>query len=59
MDEELERLLEGDNKRFSLESFVNQFLFQYVEDENFDDAKEEMTYLFKIVRENPNEEIKF
>lgn len=50
-------LLKPVGTQFSLNDLTNQFLFDNVPDENFDEAKAEMQQLFKIVRENPDERI--
>ena len=50
-------LLKPVGTQFSLNNLTNQFLFDNVSDENFDEAKEELQQLFKIVRENPDERI--
>ena len=50
-------LLKPVGTQFSLNDLTKQVLFDNVSDENFDEAKEELQQLFKIVRENPDERI--
>ena len=56
-DIDFSELLKSVSTQFSLNDLTNQFLFDNVSDENFDEAKEELQQLFKIARENPEERI--